>query len=96
MFDFWLRFTFVAMRNKQNTKFGGNFDDMCVSSRTRPKGRTSQGQAFSPAQRTVSQRPEQTVVDDAVVKWDDDGRTRRHQPSLKKVNSPQQKIKVRV
>jgi hypothetical protein len=28
---------------------------------------------------------EQTNEDDAVVKWDDDGRTRLHQPSLKKV-----------
>ena len=28
---------------------------------------------------------EQANEDDAVVKWDDDGRTRRHQPSLKKV-----------
>ena len=28
---------------------------------------------------------EQTNEDDAVVKWDDDGRKRLHQPSLKKV-----------
>jgi hypothetical protein len=28
---------------------------------------------------------ERANEDDAVVKWDDDGRTRRHQPSLKKV-----------
>jgi hypothetical protein len=28
---------------------------------------------------------EQTNEEDAVVKWDDDGRTRLHQPSLKKV-----------
>jgi hypothetical protein len=28
---------------------------------------------------------EQANEDDAVVKWDDDGRTRFHQPSLKKV-----------
>jgi hypothetical protein len=28
---------------------------------------------------------EQTNEDDAVVKWDDDGRTRQHQPWLKKV-----------
>src|ERR1051325_6403376 len=28
---------------------------------------------------------EQTNEDDAVVKWDDDGRTRLHQPWLKKV-----------
>lgn len=28
---------------------------------------------------------EQTNEDDALVKWDDDGRTRAHQPSLKKV-----------
>jgi hypothetical protein len=28
---------------------------------------------------------EQTNEDDAVVKWDDDGRTRLHQPSLKRV-----------
>ena len=28
---------------------------------------------------------EQTNEDDAVVKWDDDGRMRLHQPSLKKV-----------
>jgi len=28
---------------------------------------------------------EQANEDDAVVKWDDDGRTRLHQPSLKKV-----------
>jgi hypothetical protein len=28
---------------------------------------------------------EQTNEEDAVVKWDDDGRVRRHQPSLKKV-----------
>jgi len=28
---------------------------------------------------------EQTNEDDAVVKWDDDGRVRLHQPSLKKV-----------
>jgi hypothetical protein len=28
---------------------------------------------------------EQTNEDDAVVKWDDDGRARLHQPSLKKV-----------
>ena len=28
---------------------------------------------------------EQTNEDDAVVKWDDDGRNRLHQPSLKKV-----------
>jgi hypothetical protein len=28
---------------------------------------------------------EQTNEDDAVVKWDDDGRTRLHQPSLKKI-----------
>lgn len=28
---------------------------------------------------------EQANEDDAVVKWDDDSRTRRHQPSLKKV-----------
>jgi hypothetical protein len=28
---------------------------------------------------------EQTNEDDAVVKWDGDGRTRRHQPSLKKI-----------
>jgi hypothetical protein len=28
---------------------------------------------------------EQTNEDDAVVKWDDDGRTRQHQPCLKKV-----------
>jgi hypothetical protein len=27
---------------------------------------------------------EQANEDDAVVKWDDDGRTRRHQPSLRK------------
>jgi hypothetical protein len=27
---------------------------------------------------------EQANGDDAVVKWDDDGRTRRHQPSLRK------------
>jgi hypothetical protein len=27
---------------------------------------------------------EQANEDDAIVKWDDDGRTRRHQPSLKK------------
>jgi hypothetical protein len=29
---------------------------------------------------------EQTNEDDAVVKWDDDGRTRLHQPWLKKVS----------
>ena len=28
---------------------------------------------------------EKTNEDDALVKWDDDGRTRQHQPSLKKV-----------
>ena len=28
---------------------------------------------------------ERTNADDAVVKWDDDGRVRLHQPSLKKV-----------
>jgi hypothetical protein len=28
---------------------------------------------------------EQTNEEDALVKWDDDGRVRRHQPSLKKV-----------
>jgi hypothetical protein len=28
---------------------------------------------------------EQTNEEDAIVKWDDDGRVRRHQPSLKKV-----------
>ncbi len=28
---------------------------------------------------------ERTNEEDAVVKWDDDGRTRLHQPSLKKV-----------
>jgi hypothetical protein len=28
---------------------------------------------------------EQTNEDDALVKWDDDGRARLHQPSLKKV-----------
>jgi hypothetical protein len=28
---------------------------------------------------------QQTNDDDAVVKWDDDGRVRVHQPSLKKV-----------
>ena len=28
---------------------------------------------------------EQTNEDDAVVKWDDDGRMRLHQPSLKKI-----------
>jgi hypothetical protein len=28
---------------------------------------------------------EQANEDDAVVKWDDDGRTRLHQPSLKKI-----------
>src|SRR5665811_226536 len=28
---------------------------------------------------------ERTNEDDAVVKWDDDGRTRLHQPSLKKI-----------
>lgn len=28
---------------------------------------------------------EKTNEEDAVVKWDDDGRTRQHQPSLKKV-----------
>ena len=28
---------------------------------------------------------EQTNEDDAIVKWDDDGRTRLHQPWLKKV-----------
>lgn len=28
---------------------------------------------------------ERTNVDDAVVKWDDDGRTRVHQPRLKKI-----------
>ena len=28
---------------------------------------------------------EQTNEEDAVVKWDDDGRTRLHQPSLKKI-----------
>src|ERR1700689_4089524 len=30
---------------------------------------------------------ERTNEEDAVVKWDDDGRTRLHQPSLKKVAS---------
>jgi hypothetical protein len=29
---------------------------------------------------------ERTNEEDAVVKWDDDGRTRLHQPSLKKVS----------
>jgi hypothetical protein len=29
---------------------------------------------------------EQSNEDDAVVKWDDDGRTRLHQPSLKKLS----------
>jgi hypothetical protein len=29
---------------------------------------------------------EKTNEDDALVKWDDDGRTRQHQPSLKKVS----------
>jgi hypothetical protein len=28
---------------------------------------------------------EKTNEDDALVKWDDDGRTRQHQPSLKKL-----------
>jgi len=28
---------------------------------------------------------EQTNEEDAVVKWDDDGRKRLHQPSLKKI-----------
>ena len=28
---------------------------------------------------------EKTNEDDALVKWDDDGRTRLHQPSLKKI-----------
>jgi hypothetical protein len=28
---------------------------------------------------------EKTNEEDALVKWDDDGRTRQHQPSLKKV-----------
>jgi hypothetical protein len=28
---------------------------------------------------------EKTNEDDALVKWDDDGRTRQHQPSLRKV-----------
>ncbi len=28
---------------------------------------------------------EQTNEDDAIVKWDDDGRVRLHQPSLKKI-----------
>ena len=28
---------------------------------------------------------EQTNEEDALVKWDDDGRVRRHQPSLKKI-----------
>jgi hypothetical protein len=28
---------------------------------------------------------EKTNEDGALVKWDDDGRTRQHQPSLKKV-----------
>jgi hypothetical protein len=28
---------------------------------------------------------EKTNEDDALVKWDDDGRTRQHQPSLKKM-----------
>ena len=28
---------------------------------------------------------EKTNEGDALVKWDDDGRTRQHQPSLKKV-----------
>ena len=30
---------------------------------------------------------ERTNEEDAVVKWDDDGRTRLHQPSLKKLSS---------
>jgi hypothetical protein len=36
---------------------------------------------------------ERTNEDDAVVKWDDDGRTRLHQPSLKKVE-PHEKLIV--
>ena len=28
---------------------------------------------------------ERTIEDDAVVKWDDDGRKRMHRPSLKKI-----------
>jgi len=31
---------------------------------------------------------EKTNEDDALVKWDDDGRTRQHQPLLKKVEQP--------
>jgi hypothetical protein len=31
---------------------------------------------------------ERTNEEDAVVKWDDDGRMRLHQPSLKKIGAP--------
>ncbi len=35
---------------------------------------------------------EQANEDDAVVKWDDDGRMRLRQPWLKKINKPEEKI----
>ena len=38
---------------------------------------------------------ERTNDEDAVVKWDDDGRTRLHQPSLKKVHSAMKTSAVR-